>query len=98
MRAGHGQGTCARDTAVMTDRSGLTTAPTSHAKHRHRATDESKTRTTLLDAAETILLEDGYASVTSRRVAERAGVNAALVYHYFDSMDGLFVELFRRGA
>jgi AcrR family transcriptional regulator len=56
------------------------------------------TRTTLLDAAEAILLEDGYASVTSRRVAERAGLNAALVYYYFDSMDGLFVELFRRGA
>jgi len=25
-------------------------------------------------------------------------MNAALVYYYFDSMDGLFVELFRRGA
>jgi AcrR family transcriptional regulator len=77
----------------------VTTARSSQAKDRHRsATDESKTRTTLLDAAEAILLEDGYASVTSRRVAERAGVNAALVYYYFDSMDGLFVELFRRGA
>jgi AcrR family transcriptional regulator len=77
----------------------MTTARSSHAKDRHRsATDESKRRTTLLDAAEAILLEDGYASVTSRRVAERAGVNAALVYYYFDSMDGLFVELFRRGA
>ena len=44
------------------------------------------------------MLEEGYAAVTSRRVAERAGANAALVYYYFDTMDGLFVELFRRGA
>ncbi len=58
----------------------------------------ASTRVSLLDAAEALLLEEGYASVTSRRVAERAGANAALVYYYFDSMDGLFVELFRRNA
>lgn len=69
------------------------------AKGAHRsATDDSKTRTALLDAAEALLVEDGYASVTSRRVADRAGLNAALVYYYFGTMDGLFVELFRRGA
>jgi AcrR family transcriptional regulator len=56
------------------------------------------TRTALLDAAEAILLEEGYAAVTSRRVGERAEANAALVHYYFESMDGLFVELFRRGA
>jgi AcrR family transcriptional regulator len=59
---------------------------------------DSGTRETLLDAAEALLLEEGYAAVTSRRVGERAGLNAGLVYYYFDSMDGLFVELFRRGA
>ncbi len=52
----------------------------------------------LLDAAEALLVEEGYAAVTSRRVGERAGTNAALVHYYFESMDGLFVELFRRGA
>jgi len=45
-----------------------------------------------------LLLEEGYASVTSRRVADRAGVNSGLVYYYFESMDGLFVKLFQRGA
>jgi AcrR family transcriptional regulator len=55
-------------------------------------------RSSLLDAAEALLLEEGYAAVTSRRVGERAGANAALVYYYFGSMDGLFVALFRRGA
>lgn len=56
------------------------------------------TRAALLDAAEALLIEEGYAAVTSRRVGERAGSNSALIHYYFDSMDGLFVELFRRGA
>lgn len=68
------------------------------ATSRRSSTDDSNTRTALLDAAESLMLEEGYAAVTSRRVAERAGANAALVYYYFDTMDGLFVELFRRGA
>ena len=57
-----------------------------------------ETRTALLDAAQEIMLEDGYAAVTTRRIATRAGVNSALVYYYFDTMDDLFIELFRRGA
>jgi AcrR family transcriptional regulator len=63
-----------------------------------RSTEDPSTRTALLDAAEALMLHEGYAAVTSRRVAERAGANAALVYYYFATMDGLFVELFRRGA
>jgi AcrR family transcriptional regulator len=63
-----------------------------------RGSRSGNTRTELLDAAEAILLEEGYAAVTSRRVGERAEANSALVHYYFDSMDGLFVELFRRGA
>jgi AcrR family transcriptional regulator len=74
------------------------TAPPSTARTPRRNADETTTRTALLDAAEMLLLEEGYAAVTSRRVGERAGANAALVHYYFESMDGLFVELFRRGA
>lgn len=44
------------------------------------------------------MLDDGYASVTARRVAAHAGVNAALVYYYFANMDELLLALFRRGA
>ena len=57
-----------------------------------------ETRTALLDAAQQIMLDDGYAAVTTRRIATKAGVNSALVYYYFDTMDDLFIELFRRGA
>ena len=44
------------------------------------------------------MLEEGYAAVSSRRVGALVGMNAALVYYYFGTMDGLFIELFRRGA
>src|SRR3954464_1882406 len=68
------------------------------ARARRSSVDDSTTRTALLDAAQSLMLEGGYAAVTTRRVAAGAGVNSALVYYYFDTMDGLFVALFRRGA
>jgi AcrR family transcriptional regulator len=59
---------------------------------------EPDARTALLDAVERLMLNEGYAAVTSRRVAAEAGVNAGLVYYYFGPMDNLFVEVFRRSA
>jgi len=50
----------------------------------------------MLDGAEDILREEGYAALTSRRVAERIGVKQRLVYYYFHTMDDLIVETFRR--
>lgn len=44
------------------------------------------------------MLEEGYAAVSSRRVAAKAGVNNGLVYYYFGGMDDLFVALARRIA
>lgn len=44
------------------------------------------------------MLEEGYAAVTTRRIGKKAGLNSALVSYYFDTMDGLFIALFRRGA
>jgi len=59
---------------------------------------DSKTRARLVDAAEQLLLEEGYAAVTSRRVGAKAGLKPQLVHYYFHSMDDLFVEVFRRRA
>jgi AcrR family transcriptional regulator len=52
----------------------------------------------LLDATVAIMLEDGYAGATSRRVAARAGVKPALVHYYFPNMDELYLAVFREGA
>src|SRR3954447_12791415 len=59
---------------------------------------DSKTREELLDAAEQLMLEEGYAAVTSRRVGRKAGISAQLVHYYFATMDDLFLEVFRRRA
>jgi AcrR family transcriptional regulator len=44
------------------------------------------------------MLEEGYASATSRRVAAKAGVKPALVHYYFPSMDDLFLAVFQAGG
>ncbi|MGE2728805.1 TetR/AcrR family transcriptional regulator [Mycolicibacterium vaccae] len=58
----------------------------------------AKNRVVLIDAAEQLLLEEGYAAVTSRRVADRAGLKPQLVHYYFRTMEDLFLAVFRRRA
>jgi len=50
----------------------------------------------LLDAAEHLLVEIGYAGVTTRALASQAGVNHGLVHYYFGSMDALLIEVLER--
>jgi AcrR family transcriptional regulator len=52
----------------------------------------------MLDVTEQVMLEDGYAAVSSRRVAADVGINAPLVHYYFPTLDDLFVAVFRRRA
>ncbi|UGQ12755.1 TetR/AcrR family transcriptional regulator [Yinghuangia sp. ASG 101] len=59
---------------------------------------ESNARAALLDATARLMAEEGYAAVSTRKVAAKAGVNHALVYYYFRTMDELFLAVFRRGA
>jgi TetR/AcrR family transcriptional regulator len=59
---------------------------------------DAKNRAVLLDAAEQLLIEEGYAAVTSRRVARRAGLKPQLVHYYFRTMEDLFLAVFRRRA
>jgi AcrR family transcriptional regulator len=65
---------------------------------RRLGTEDSATRHALLDAAMQLLVEDGYASVTSRKVAAKAGLKPQLVYYYFRTMDDLYLALVERGA
>lgn len=61
-----------------------------------RGHEEGGTRTAILDATEAIMREDGYAAVSSRRVADRAGLKSQLVHYHFGSMDDLFIALHER--
>lgn len=59
---------------------------------------DSATRRALIRATAEIMIDEGYAAATSRRVAAKAGVRPALVHYYFPRMDELFVAVLRAGA
>ena len=69
----------------------------SHPDERPRVGREA-TREALIDATAQIMVDEGYAAATSRRVAAKAGVKPALVHYYFPSMDDLFVAVLRDKA
>jgi AcrR family transcriptional regulator len=50
----------------------------------------------LLDAAERLLVDVGYAGITTRKLAEEAGVNHGLVHYYFGSNENLLVRALER--
>lgn len=55
-------------------------------------------RRRILDAVEEVMLEDGYAAVSSRSVAAAVGIQPSLVHYYFPTLDDLFVAVLRRRA
>lgn len=61
-----------------------------------RTQQRLKTRAAILDATESIMREEGYAAVSSRRIAERAGLKSQLVHYHFGNMDEVFLALYRR--
>jgi len=65
---------------------------------RRVGAETSKTRDVLLDCVEKMMLEEGYASVTYRALATRAGVTSSLVQYYFPSLDDIFIAAIRRYA
>ncbi|MBX7446930.1 TetR/AcrR family transcriptional regulator [Mycolicibacterium sp. 3033] len=63
---------------------------------RRVGAETSKTRDTLLDAVEKMMLDEGYASVSYRAVAASAGVTPSLVQYYFPTLDDIFLAAIRR--
>jgi AcrR family transcriptional regulator len=60
-------------------------------QERSRATVEA-----VLEATTDILIREGYAKLTTNRIAERAGVNIASLYQYFPGKEAIVAELRRR--
>jgi AcrR family transcriptional regulator len=58
-----------------------------------RPGDSSITKSEILEAARSIFAEFGYESATLRRIATAAGVDVALISHYFGSKENLFVAV-----
>lgn len=66
--------------------------------NRRIGREDSETRETLLKGAEELMREEGYAAVTSRKLARHVGLKPQLVHYYFRTMDELFEALFERSA
>lgn len=52
------------------------------------------TRTSILDAARSVLRERGYASLSTREVAAVAGVSLSQIHYHFGSKQGMVLALF----
>jgi AcrR family transcriptional regulator len=60
-----------------------------------RRAGESRTREAILDAARRSFGEHGYDGATIRAIASDAGVNPALVHHFYGTKEGLFAAAMR---
>ena len=57
-----------------------------------RRPGQQDTRSQIVRAAGAVFAEAGYAEASIRGIAQRAGVDPALVHHYFDGKVSLFIE------
>jgi len=58
----------------------------------------SAKRTLLLDTAENLIVNEGYAAVSTRRVALEAGLKPPLVHYYFPTTEDLLLAVYQRAA
>src|SRR5260370_16092240 len=70
---------------------GVPAQATSSGKRTGRPRGAPPNRQAILEAARLEFSERGYPGATIRRIARAAGVDAALVHHYFGSKDELLV-------
>jgi len=54
---------------------------------------QSLQKAKLLNAAEQLLSEKSYSSITIRELAQRSAINSAMISYYFDNKEGLFLAL-----
>ena len=62
----------------------------------HKTSARAAAEEALFDAAERLLVDVGYAGITTRRLAEEAGVNHGLVHYYFGSNENLLLQMLER--
>lgn len=57
---------------------------------------ELTTEQAIMEAAEALFMENGYARTSTTAIARRAGCNQALVHYYYRSKENLFGLVFRK--
>jgi len=68
------------------------TEKTQATRRRGRRPGGADTREALVNAAREVFIEQGYDGATVRAIATKAGVDAAMVNHWFGGKEGLFGE------
>lgn len=68
------------------------------AQKRRIGAVHSETRARIVEAAEQVIRDEGYAAASTRRVAIAAGLKPSLVHYYFPTTDDLLLAVVRRGA
>jgi TetR/AcrR family transcriptional regulator len=63
---------------------------------RQRVYDAQRTREAILDAAEAVFAEHGFAGTAVDAIAARAGYNKSLLFQYFGDKLGLYTEVLKR--
>jgi TetR/AcrR family transcriptional regulator len=61
-----------------------------------RVRDPEGTRTAVLDAAERLFAENGFAATSMRDISSESGVSHPLIHHHFGSKDDLYTAVKRR--
>ena len=70
----------------------MTTGAQQEGKRRGRRPAGADTKSALLDAAREVFTEQGYEGATVRAIAKRAGVDPAMVNHWFGGKENLFAK------
>jgi AcrR family transcriptional regulator len=70
----------------------VVTEKTQGARRRGRRPGGADTREALVNAARQVFIEQGFDGATVRTIASKAGVDAAMVNHWFGGKEGLFAE------
>ena len=58
----------------------------------------TRSREAVLDAAEGVMAQHGYAAATVAAIVKESGIPLSSVYHYFGSKDGVLLAVMERGA
>ena len=61
-----------------------------------RARDPEGTRAAVLDAAERLFAEEGFAATSMRDISTASGISHPLIHHHFGSKEGLYAAVKRR--
>ncbi len=77
----------------------ITTTSRQHAQQRAqlRTQQRAQLRQDILDAARDIATQDGWQTVTIRKIADRIAYSVPTIYEHFDSKEALLMELMRGG-